>query len=150
MAYFCNETGVRLIAPGVSNRTPRGTVPEFDGSDEDHVAAEAAAARALKGPAGANMPPSETTVHAAQRAALEVLHGPPSAPPAKAAPTAKAPQARPAPALERPAKAAPAPAEPAEEHELVDEPPPESAAAPPAAPSEPAKVPAKASTVKPR
>ncbi len=45
MAFFCDRTGVRIVAPGVS-KSAGGIVPEHDGS-EAHDAAENAAIKAL-------------------------------------------------------------------------------------------------------
>ncbi len=106
MAFFCTKSGVRIVAPGIAVGEPGGTIPVYDGS-EDHVVAEQAAAVALKTPgSGGHSPPNETTIAAAQRAALEVLLGPANTSREPVKPAAAPPAPKPAPALERPAKAA--------------------------------------------
>jgi hypothetical protein len=47
MAFFCNQTGVRIVAPGVCDSARPDGVPAFDGSDAS-VAAEHAALAVLR------------------------------------------------------------------------------------------------------
>ena len=161
MAFFCTKSGVRIVAPGIAVGEPGGTIPVYDGS-EDHVAAEEAAAVALKTPgSGGHSPPNEFTIAAAQRAALEVLLGPANTSREPVKPAAALPAPKPAPALERPAKAAAAapaeaakttpPVAPEAEHVAAEEaaakvaeasatlPPAEASKAPVAKPTAPAK-----------
>lgn len=46
MAFFCPQSGARVVCPGVS-KSVGGNVPDYDGSDA-HVAAESAAILALQ------------------------------------------------------------------------------------------------------
>lgn len=76
MAFFCDKSGARIVAPGTAV-SAGGAVPDFDHEDPAHEAAENAAAAALDGePRGASQAPSPKTIEAAQRAALAALKGP--------------------------------------------------------------------------
>lgn len=72
MAFFCQESGVRIVAPGVSKDIDKANgMPLHDGSYAC-VAAEAAATRALKSMrlSDAEAGPSPDAIKAAREAAL--------------------------------------------------------------------------------
>lgn len=79
MAFFCEKTGARVVAPGIS-KSAGGIVPEHDGSAA-HIAAEMAAEKSL---AGARQSPTEAApsaiaIQSAVLAAIAVLEPAPIA-----------------------------------------------------------------------
>lgn len=91
MAFFCTQTGARLVAPGISIKVG-GTVAEYEGTAQ-HIAAETAAEKAL---AAARLSPTEIAasaeaIEAAAKAAQAVMA---PAPAAKAEPAAHKPEGR--------------------------------------------------------
>jgi hypothetical protein len=78
MAYFCRESGTRIVAPGVSNKVdPKNGVQEYDATAES-ASAEAAAKAALLAAKSAESEqvPSGAALDEARKAAAEVLTAP--------------------------------------------------------------------------
>jgi hypothetical protein len=78
MAYFCRETGVRIVAPGVCLKVdPKNGVQEYDAT-ADSAAAEAAAKAALAAAktTESEQVPSGDALADARKAAAEVLTAP--------------------------------------------------------------------------
>ena len=72
MAYFCDKSGVRVVAPGTS-RSAGGSIPEHDGTAKAH-AAESACVTALKSQVRGDYElPKPETVKAAVQAAVEIF-----------------------------------------------------------------------------
>ncbi len=73
MAFFCDRTGVRIVAPGTS-KSAGGTVPEHDGTDMA-VKAEQAAIDALHAgrKSAEEIVPSADATKAAVAAAVSVV-----------------------------------------------------------------------------
>jgi hypothetical protein len=83
MAFFCQESGVRIVAPGVSKDIDKANgMPVYDGSDAA-IAAELSATRTLKGlrQNDAEAGPSPDAIKASREAALTEFTKPAGAKP---------------------------------------------------------------------
>jgi len=87
MAFFCNRSGVRIVAPGIA-KSAGGDVPDFDSSDAASAAESAArstiaASRLEESEVG----PSPDTIAKANAAAMDEMTRPKAKPaPAKTNP----------------------------------------------------------------